>query len=68
MIIQTFFTVYKVEINSALDLKFTCSILKFVIGFALLIVLLSAVVTIVTTLSMSAICSNGEVKGGICET
>ena len=33
-------------------------------GFSTLIVLLSAVVTIVTTLSMSAICTNGEVKGG----
>ena len=28
------------------------------------IILLSAVVTTITTLSMSAICTNGEVKGG----
>ena len=28
------------------------------------VVLLSAVVTTITTLSMSAICTNGEVKGG----
>ncbi|EDV26616.1 uncharacterized protein TRIADDRAFT_22993, partial [Trichoplax adhaerens] len=34
------------------------------LGFALLIILLAAVITVVTTLSMSAICSNGEVKGG----
>ena len=34
------------------------------IGLASLIILLSAVVTIITTLSMSAICTNGEVKGG----
>ena len=32
--------------------------------FSSLIMLLSALVTIVTTLSMSAICTNGEVKGG----
>lgn len=35
------------------------------IGLASVIVLLSAVVTIITTASMSAICTNGEVKGGM---
>ena len=34
------------------------------IGLATVIILLSAVVTVITTLSMSAICTNGEVKGG----
>ncbi|OWF48421.1 solute carrier family 12 member 2-like isoform X2 [Mizuhopecten yessoensis] len=34
------------------------------VGFATLIILLSAVVTTLTSLSMSAICTNGEVKGG----
>lgn len=34
------------------------------IGLASLIILLSTVVTVITTLSMSAICTNGEVKGG----
>lgn len=34
------------------------------IGLASVIVLLSAVVTTLTTLSMSAVCTNGEVKGG----
>ena len=34
------------------------------IGLASVIILLSTVVTILTTLSMSAICTNGEVKGG----
>ncbi|KAL9968204.1 hypothetical protein ACROYT_G026551 [Oculina patagonica] len=34
------------------------------IGLATVIVLLSAVVTTLTTLSMSAVCTNGEVKGG----
>lgn len=34
------------------------------IGLASAIVLLSTCVTILTTLSMSAICTNGEVKGG----
>lgn len=34
------------------------------IALATVVVLLSAVVTIITTLSMSAICTNGEVKGG----
>lgn len=34
------------------------------IGLAALIVILSAVVTTITALSMSAICTNGEVKGG----
>ena len=34
------------------------------IGLATVIVLLSAVVTTITALSMSAICTNGEVKGG----
>lgn len=29
------------------------------------IILLSSVVTTITTLSMSAICTNGEVKGGL---
>ena len=36
------------------------------IGLASVIVLLSAVVTTLTTLSMSAVCTNGEVKGGEC--
>ena len=34
------------------------------VGLASVIVLLSTCVTILTTLSMSAICTNGEVKGG----
>ncbi len=34
------------------------------IGLATMVVLLSGVVTTITTLSMSAICTNGEVKGG----
>lgn len=34
------------------------------IGFASIIILLSAVVTTLTTLSLSAVCSNGEVKKG----
>ncbi|CAL1284610.1 unnamed protein product [Larinioides sclopetarius] len=34
------------------------------IGLASLIIILATVVTILTTLSMSAICTNGEVKGG----
>ena len=34
------------------------------IGFASVIILMSAVVTTLTTLSMSAICTNGEIKGG----
>ena len=34
------------------------------IGLATVIILLSAVITVITTLSMSAICTNGEVKGG----
>ena len=34
------------------------------VGLASVIILLSAVVTVITTLSMSAICTNGEVKGG----
>lgn len=34
------------------------------IGFASIIILLSAVLTTLTTLSMSAVCSNGEVKKG----
>ena len=34
------------------------------IGGAIIIILLSAVVTTITTLSMSAICTNGEVRGG----
>ncbi|XP_060071216.1 solute carrier family 12 member 3-like [Ylistrum balloti] len=34
------------------------------IGLASVVVLLSAFVTIITTTSMSAICTNGEVKGG----
>ena len=37
------------------------------IGLASVIVLLSAVVTTLTTLSMSAVCTNGEVKGGKTE-
>ncbi|XP_072938036.1 bumetanide-sensitive sodium-(potassium)-chloride cotransporter [Epargyreus clarus] len=34
------------------------------IGWSLVIVAISAVVCVITTLSMSAICTNGEVKGG----
>ncbi|XP_076812360.1 solute carrier family 12 member 2-like [Clavelina lepadiformis] len=34
------------------------------VGFTLLIILLSSVVTVITTLSMSAICTNGQVRGG----
>ena len=34
------------------------------IGAGLMIVLLASVVTTITALSMSAICTNGEVKGG----
>ncbi|XP_070543648.1 solute carrier family 12 member 2-like isoform X2 [Ptychodera flava] len=34
------------------------------IGLSIVIILLSAVVTVLTTLSMAAICTNGEVKGG----
>ncbi|XP_060804526.1 bumetanide-sensitive sodium-(potassium)-chloride cotransporter [Amyelois transitella] len=34
------------------------------IGLSLLIIAISAVVCVITTLSMSAICTNGEVKGG----
>ncbi|KAL4227262.1 hypothetical protein ACF0H5_012708 [Mactra antiquata] len=34
------------------------------IGLATVIIILSAVVTSITTMSMSAICTNGEVKGG----
>ncbi|XP_074649682.1 solute carrier family 12 member 2-like [Tubulanus polymorphus] len=34
------------------------------IGLTTLIILISAVVTTITSLSMSAICTNGEVKGG----
>ncbi|XP_076305031.1 solute carrier family 12 member 2-like [Tachypleus tridentatus] len=34
------------------------------IGLACVVILLSMVVTVLTTISMSAICTNGEVKGG----
>ena len=34
------------------------------IGLASVIILLSAMVTTLTTLSMSAVCTNGEIKGG----
>ena len=34
------------------------------IGFAFLIIILASTVTTITSLSMSAICTNGEVKGG----
>eukprot|EP00117_Sycon_ciliatum_P037425 scpid38063/ scgid28000/ Solute carrier family 12 member 2; Basolateral Na-K-Cl symporter; Bumetanide-sensitive sodium-(potassium)-chloride cotransporter 1 len=34
------------------------------IGQAILVILLATVVTVLTTLSMSAICTNGEVRGG----
>ena len=37
------------------------------IGLCVLIILLAGVVTVITTLSMSAICTNGEVKGGKCD-
>lgn len=33
-------------------------------GLASLVILLSSVVTVITSLSMSAICTNGIVKGG----
>ena len=36
------------------------------IGLASVIILLSAMVTTLTTLSMSAVCTNGEIKGGDC--
>ena len=35
------------------------------IGWSTAIILLSALVTVVTTMSMSAVCTNGEVKGGM---
>ena len=34
------------------------------IGLAIVIVFISTAVTVLTSLSMSAICTNGEVKGG----
>lgn len=34
------------------------------IGFAFFIILLASLVTVITAFSMSAICTNGEVKGG----
>ena len=34
------------------------------IGLTVVIILLASVVTVITPLSMSAICTNGEVKGG----
>lgn len=34
------------------------------IGLSFLIIILASVVTTITSLSMSAICTNGEVKGG----
>jgi amino acid transporter len=34
------------------------------IGLACVIILISTIVTVLTSLSMSAICTNGEVKGG----
>ena len=34
------------------------------IGWSTVIIVLSAVVTMLTTLSMSAVCTNGQVKGG----
>ena len=36
------------------------------IGLASFIILLSAMVTTLTTLSVSAVCTNGEIKGGDC--
>ena len=38
------------------------------IGWSTVIIVLSAVVTMFTTLSMSAVCTNGEVKGGKLNT
>lgn len=38
------------------------------VWLAAVIVLISAVVTVITTLSMSAICTNGEIKGGKIQT
>ena len=37
------------------------------IGLASVIILLSAMVTTLTTLSMSAVCTNGKIKGGDCQ-
>lgn len=34
------------------------------IGLSTVIVLLATVVTVITSISMTAICTNGEVKGG----
>ena len=34
------------------------------VGLTTVIILLSVVVTLITSVSMSAICTNGEVKGG----
>jgi solute carrier family 12 sodium/potassium/chloride transporter 2 len=34
------------------------------IGLACVIIIISTAVTVLTSLSMSAICTNGEVKGG----
>lgn len=33
-------------------------------GLSLLIILLAAIITLITALSVSAICTNGEVRGG----
>lgn len=33
-------------------------------GFSLLIILLASVITLITAVSVSAICTNGEVRGG----
>ena len=35
------------------------------IAWSTVIIVLSAIVTMLTTLSMSAVCTNGEVKGGV---
>jgi len=34
------------------------------VGLTTVIILLSVIVTLITSVSMSAICTNGEVKGG----
>ena len=64
--------IYSVELGSRTGRDWLVSSLPaiydytavFGVGLASAIVLLSTCVTVLTTLSMSAICTNGEVKGG----
>ena len=63
--------VYSVELGSGTSRNWLVALLcngfhwlSLMLGLASVIVLLSMLVTILTTLSMSAICTNGEVKGG----